>query len=74
MIDKDVHIRFLEQKIRAIFAKDIITKLDIDICDKCIADWKHLTEYVSDKTPVLLHTVDEIIDKEPNWKTKKEKK
>lgn len=63
-------IKTIEQRLRDIFAKDNITKMDVNISNEMLDRWKYLTKYVSDKTPVTKFTVDEIIDKEPNWKTK----
>ena len=64
-------IKSIEEKIRNIFNKDVITRTDIINSNSLINRWKSLTDYVTDKTPVLLHTVDEIIDKQPNYKTTK---
>lgn len=64
---KKKEIKSIEEKIRDIFTKDIITSLDIEISKKLLIRWKFLTEYISDKTPVMKHTVDKILDNEPDW-------
>ena len=64
-------IKSIEEKVRNIFNKDVITRTDIINSNNLINRWKSLTDYVTDKTPVLSHTVDEIIDKQPNYKTTK---
>lgn len=60
----------IEERIRGIFAKDNITRIDVNVSNELFSRWKYLTKYVSDKTPVMLQTVDEILDKEPKWQTK----
>lgn len=67
---KEEEIKSIEWKIRNMFDKDKITDADIIDSSKLINRWKFLTNYVSDKTPVLSHTIDEIIDEQPNYKTK----
>lgn len=65
-------IKSIEEKVRNIFVKDLITHMDIINSNNLIDRWKFLTNYVSDKTPVLLHTVGEIIDEQPNYKKTKQ--
>jgi len=65
-------IRIIEERLRNIFAKDNITQLDINNSEELLAEWKHLTGYVSDKTPILLSTVDDTLDRKPRWQVDKE--
>lgn len=68
---REEEILSIEERIRGIFAKDNITRIDVNVSNELLGRWKYLTKYVSDKTPVTTFTVDEILDKTPPW-TKKE--
>lgn len=65
-------IQVIEERLRNIFAKDRITQLDINNSKELLTEWKFLTKYVSDKTPVLLSTVDNTLDNKPIWQIEKE--
>lgn len=56
-------IQVIEERLRNIFAKDNITQLDINNSEELIAEWKYLTNYVSDKTLILLSSADNTLDK-----------
>lgn len=68
---REEEILAIEQRIRNIFAKDSIIRIDVNISNELLNRWKFLTKYVPDRTPVLLQTVDSVIDKTPPW-TKEE--
>jgi len=65
-------IRVIEERLRNIFVKDSITQLDINNTKELLAEWKFLTNYVSDKTPVLISTIDDSLDERPKWQIEKE--
>ena len=65
-------IRIIEERLRNIFAKDSINQLDINNSKELFHEWKFLTNYVSDKTPVLISTVDDSLDERPRWQIEKE--
>jgi len=65
-------IQVIEERLRNIFAKEHITQLDINNSEELLAEWKHLTNYVSDKTPVLISTVDDSLDERLIWQIEKE--
>jgi hypothetical protein len=67
---KTEEIADLERRIIQVFKKDVITPMDVKESKKLLEKWKFLSGYVSDKTPVMLQTIDEIVDKQPNWQTK----
>ncbi len=70
---KEQEISNIEIKLRAIFAQDYIRAIDIKESKKLLEKWKFLTKYVSDKTPVMLQTVDDvnnILEKNPIWQRK----
>lgn len=52
-------IKEIEESIRKTFEQEIITDIEVDYCCGLINEWKKLTNYVSDKTPVLKETIDE---------------
>lgn len=64
-------IQVIEERLRNIFAKEQITKLDINNTKELLDKWKFLTDYVSDKTPVLISTVDDTLDERPVWQIEK---
>lgn len=47
----------LEIEIKEIFAKNTITDADVHLGTFLINKWKRLTNWVTDTTPVLLHTI-----------------
>jgi len=65
-------IRVIEERLRNIFAKDSITQLDINNSKELFHEWKFLTNYVPDRTPVLISTVDDSLDERPKWQIEKE--
>lgn len=64
-------IQVIEERLRNIFAKDNITQLDINNSKELFHEWKFLTNYVPDRTPVLISTVDDTLDKRPTWQIEK---
>jgi hypothetical protein len=56
----------IELKLKAIFKKNIIRRLDVIRANKLFDEWKVLTGYVSDKRPASIDV--EILDEEPIWK------
>ena len=70
MSEHTIHV--IEERLRNIFAKDSITQLDINNTKELLAEWKFLTNYVPDKTPVLISTVDNTLDERPIWQIEKE--
>ena len=59
----------IELKLKAIFKKNIIRRLDVIRANRLFDEWKVLTGYVSDKRPASIDV--EILDEEPNWEIKK---
>lgn len=65
-------IQVIEERLRNIFVKDFITQLDINNSRELFQEWKFLTDYVPDKTPVLISTMDDTLDERPRWQIEKE--
>lgn len=57
----------IEKEIKEIFAKDNIRKLDVVKSNELLDRWKILTNYKSDKTPVLNIASQQILDDHPIW-------
>jgi len=67
---KEEEIKFIEYRLKTIFSQDVVRAIDVVESNKLFNKWKVLTGYISDKTPVLNHTIDfinPIIDKKPIW-------
>ncbi len=47
----------LEFEIKSIFKKETITDADVQLANYLINKWKKLTNWVTDTTPVLTHTI-----------------
>jgi hypothetical protein len=52
-----MEILLIEFEIKNIFAKETITDADVHLANYLINKWKRLTNWVSDTTPVLKHTI-----------------
>lgn len=63
---KREEISIIENKLRTVFNKDRITRMEVNKCNKLLERWKELTYYVPVKEP----KENSIIDEEPNWITK----
>ena len=63
---KREEISIIENKLRTVFNKDRITRIEVNECNKLLERWKELTYYIPDKKP----KENSIIDEEPNWTTK----
>lgn len=57
----------IEKEIKEIFAKDNIRRLDVVKSNELLDRWKILTNYKSDKTPVLNIASQQILDDDPIW-------
>ncbi len=66
MISRRQEISNIEHRLRTVFNKDRITRLEVNECNALLERWKELTGYVPKVEPVLYS----IIDDEPNWKNK----
>ena len=68
----------IEDRIRLVFNKDRITKIEVNECNRLLERWKELTNYVPIEEPIeeiieepiIMHS---ILDEEPDWITKKQK-
>jgi hypothetical protein len=52
-----MEILVIEFEIKCIFNKETITDADVHLANYLINKWKRLTNWVSDTTPVLIHTI-----------------
>jgi hypothetical protein len=57
----------IEAELKQIFAKDNIRRLDVVKSNELLDRWKILTNYKSDKTPVLNIASQQILDDDPIW-------
>ena len=57
----------IEKEIKEIFAKDNIRRLDVVKSNELLDRWKILTNYKSNKTPVLNIASQQILDDDPIW-------
>ena len=67
---KEEEIKSIEFRLKAIFSQDVVKAIHVIESKELFSKWKVLTEYVSDKTPVLKYTPDfinPIVDKKPIW-------
>ena len=46
-------IKTIEQRLRDIFKKDLVTKTDVSVGSQLLSRWKYLTKYNPDDTPTL---------------------
>lgn len=60
-------IKTLEDRIKEIFNKERIRKMDVIIANRLIEDWKKITNY---KTPNIPISYD-ILDEKPIWQKNK---
>ena len=56
-----------EMEIKEIFSKNNIRRLDVIKGNRLIHEWELLTNYKSDKTPILDIASQQILDDEPIW-------
>ena len=47
----------IEYEIKCIFNKENITDADVQLANYLINKWKKLTNWVTDTTPILKHTI-----------------
>ncbi len=69
---KEEQIKSIEDRLKAIFSQDVVKAIHVVESKNLFANWKFLTGHVSDKTPVLNHTIDfvePILEKKPSWQT-----
>ena len=57
----------IEAELKQIFAKDNIRRLDVVKSNELLDRWKILTNYKSNKTPVLNIASQQILDDDPIW-------
>jgi hypothetical protein len=57
----------IEAELKQIFVKDNIRRLDVVKSNELLDRWKILTNYKSDKTPVLDIPSQQILDDDPIW-------
>lgn len=57
----------IEHRLRLVFDKDRITKLEVNECNLLLERWKELTNYVPKEEPVVYS----IIDEDPEWMKQK---
>lgn len=63
---KREEISIIENKLRTVFNKDRITRIEVNECNKLLERWKELKYYSPEEKP----KVNSIIDEEPSWKIK----
>lgn len=56
-----------EMEIKEIFSKNNIRRLDVIKGNRLIHEWELLTNYKSDKTPILDVASQQILDDDPIW-------
>lgn len=56
-----------EMEIKEIFFKNNIRRLDVIKGNRLIHEWELLTNYKSDKTPILDVASQQILDDDPIW-------
>ncbi len=69
---KEEEIKSIEFRLKAIFSQDVVRAIDVVESRELFSKWKVLTEYVSDKTPVLQYTpdfIEPILETKPLWQT-----
>ena len=67
---KEEEIKSIELRLKAIFSQDVVKAIHVVESKELFSKWKVLTEYISDKTPVLKYTPDfinPVLDKNPLW-------
>jgi hypothetical protein len=63
-------INLIENKIRTIFNKEKITKIEVNQCNELLATWKILTKYVPKREPDGYSIIDDV----PEWAKEAERR
>jgi hypothetical protein len=66
---KSDEIFVIECTLKNIFNRDVIRGIDVTMANNLLEKWKLLTEYVEDTASPIRNN---ILEQEPNWKTKNE--
>ena len=65
MLNREQHIKDIENKIKAIFHKEEIKRIEVKLANNLIDEWRFLTKWKEDNTQNIIenHILDEEITK-----------